>query len=323
MKKLTLVGAILIVLYFAMVPIISDSTYSMSALLIFFLYIVLAQSYDLVGGHLGYMNLGHSSFFGLGAYVFSILSLRAAPGSVSVLAAVAAVVIFSLLISYPFFRLRGAYFALAMFGVILLFERLAFNLEGLTQGTAGISLPLPPAGSSAFSMNYLVSSYYLGLLLTVGTLVAWAILTNSKFGLALHSIREDEEVAETFGINSYRYKTAALALSGIPAALMGCIFAWSQKYIHPESVFGLEITLFPIAMAMLGGTGAIFGPLVGAIFLTGVEDIIWTNVQAEYGKLTAYGIVLIIVAIAMPHGMIRTRLLQRPLRFLGLGWLAT
>jgi branched-chain amino acid transport system permease protein len=309
MKKLALVAGVLIIAYVAVLPLVSSNTYLLASILILFLHIVLAQSYDIVGGHLGYMNLGHTSFFGLGAYVFSIFILRNYSLITAVFGAVGASIVMALLMSYPFFRLKGAYFALATFGVILLFHRLAFNLEDLTQGTAGISLP--PKDS-------LVQSYYLGLALTLIMLATSLAIARSKFGLALRTIREDEPVAETFGVNSYYYKTIALTISGIFPALMGCIFAWWQKYIHPDSTFGLEIALFPIAMAMLGGTGAIFGPFVGALFLTGVEDLIWANVKVEYGKLAAYGIVLVLVAIAMPQGMIRTRWFRRPLRFMGL-----
>ena len=309
MKRLALAVGALVLVYLAVLPQITGNTYLLSLVLTLFLYVVLAQSYDIVGGHLGYMNLGHISFFGLGAYVFSILITRNYSPLAAAFAAVAAGILMALLMSYPFFRLRGAYFALATLGVLLLFHRLAFNLEDLTMGTAGMSLP--PKDS-------LVQSYYLGLALTLVMLATTLSIARSRFGLALRTIREDEPVAETFGINSYYYKAAALTISGIFPVLMGCLFAWWQKYIHPDSVFGLEIALFPVAMAMLGGTGAIFGPLVGALFLTGVEDLIWANVRVEYGKLTAYGMVLVLVAIAMPQGMIRTRWFRRPLRFLGL-----
>lgn len=309
MKRLALAVGALVLVYLAVLPQITGNTYLLSLVLTLFLYVVLAQSYDIVGGHLGYMNLGHISFFGLGAYVFSILITRNYSPLAAAFAAVAAGIFMALLMSYPFFRLRGAYFALATLGVLLLFHRLAFNLEDLTMGTAGMSLP--PKDS-------LVQSYYLGLALTLVMLATTLSIARSRFGLALRTIREDEPVAETFGINSYYYKAAALTISGIFPVLMGCLFAWWQKYIHPDSVFGLEIALFPVAMAMLGGTGAIFGPLVGALFLTGVEDLIWANVRVEYGKLTAYGVVLVLVAIAMPQGMIRTRWFRRPLRFLGL-----
>jgi len=309
MKKLAMLVGALIVAYLAALPMVSGNTFLIASILIAFMYTVLAQSYDIVGGHLGYMNLGHVSFFGLGAYVFSIFILRGYAPITAAVAALAAAVCLALVMSYPFFRLRGAYFALATFGVLLLFHRVAFNLEDLTMGTAGISLP---------PVDSLVQAYYLGLALALITLATSLAIARSRFGLALRTIREDEEVAETFGINSYYYKAAALTISGVFPALMGCIFVWWQKYIHPDSAFGLEIALFPIAMAMLGGTGAVFGPLVGALFLTAVEDLIWVNVQVEYGKLTAYGIVLVLVAIAMPHGMIRTRWLRRPLRALGL-----
>jgi branched-chain amino acid transport system permease protein len=308
-KKLALSVGVLILVALVVFPQVTGNTYLISLVLTLFMYVVLAQSYDIVGGHLGYMNLGHISFFGLGAYVFSILVIRNYSPVAAVFAAAAAGVLLALLTSYPFFRLRGAYFALATLGVILLFHRLAFNLEDLTQGTAGISLP--PKDS-------LVQSYYLGYVLMLVVLATSLGIARSRFGLALRTIREDEPVAETFGVNCYYYKAVALTISGIFPTLMGCLFAWWQKYIHPDSVFGLEIALFPIAMAMLGGTGAIFGPLVGALFLTGVEDLIWANVKVEYGKLTAYGLVLVLVAIAMPQGMIRTRWFRRPLRFLGL-----
>ena len=309
MKRLALAAGALVLVYLAALPLVSRNTYLLASILILFIHIVLAQSYDIVGGHLGYLNLGHTTFFGLGTYVFSILIIRNHSPLVGAVAAVAAGILLALLMSYPFFRLKGAYFALATLGVILLFNRLAFNLEGLTQGTAGISLP--PKDS-------LTQSYYLGFALTLGMLATSLAIAHSRFGLALRTIREDEQVAETFGVNSYYYKAAALTLSGTFPSLMGCIFAWWQKYIHPDSTFGLEIALFPVAMAMLGGTGTIFGPLVGAVFLTGVEDLIWANVKVEYGKLTAYGVVLVLVAIVMPQGMIRTRWFRRPLRFLGL-----
>ena len=145
---------------------------------IFFLsvYLTLALSYDIVGGYLGYMNLGHSTSFGLGAYTTAILlnnGFSLAPAlSLSILLAAA----FAAMVSYPLFRLRGAYFALATFGLISLIEVVVTNLRDLTGGSGGISTP--PG-------NNLLPAYYLSLAVVLGTMVLSHYLARSQFGLAL------------------------------------------------------------------------------------------------------------------------------------------
>ena len=305
-KRLYLIVFLLSVL----LAVLPWAGFSYSVVWIFLLavYFTLALSYDIVGGYMGYMNLGHSTFFGLGAYTTAILlnqgfNLFVALGAALLLAAV-----FAAVISYPLFRLRGAYFALATFGLISLVEVLTTNLRDLTGGSGGISTP--PG-------NHMVQAYYLVLAVAGGTMVLSQCVARSKFGLALFSIREDEEVARAFGVPTTFYKGLALVISSAPASLVGGIYVWNMTYISPNSVFGLEIALSPIIMAMLGGTGIMIGPLVGAVFITAVQEFLW--IQVPYFHLAMYGTVLILVGLFLPGGLVRTRWLRPVVQWLGLG----
>ncbi len=162
----------------------------------------------------------------------------------------------------------------------------------------------------------MIEAYYLSLIVAAGTLVLSRFIARSRFGLALFSIREDEEVALTFGVPTSFYKCAAMVISSIPAGLIGGIYVWNVTYISPSSVFGLEIALSPIVMAMLGGTGTFVGPLVGVLFLTIVQELLWTKIP--YLQLSMYGAIMVLVGLFMPGGMVRTALINRLIRSLGL-----
>lgn len=282
------------------------SSYLLTFMLILFMYTILSESYDIVGGYLGYINMGHSSFFGIGAYSFGLL-LNSGLGLIpSFLFTAMIVAIFAVLISYPFFRLRGAYFSLATFGLIKLLELLAFNLKGITGGSEGLTVA---------SGYRIIPAYYMAFILCLATIYTVHRISKSKFGLALVSIREDEEVARAFGINTYRYKTIALITSSVFAGLMGGIYIWNIIFINPTAVFGLEIALVPIAMALLGGTGVVIGPIVGAIFITLVEEFLWTKVP--YLHLAVYGMVIAFVGLFLPGGLMRMQKLKNLLNKLG------
>jgi branched-chain amino acid transport system permease protein len=121
--------------------------------------------------------------------------------------------------------------------------------------------------------------------------------------LALNSIREDEDVSQTFGINPYQYKTLALMLSSVFASFMGAIYMFYITYIIPDMVFGLELIFSPAIMAMLGGTGTLFGPIMGAVFITLLQEILWTRLA--YLHLTIYGMIFAMVGLFLPGGILR------------------
>lgn len=271
-------------------------------------YLALAASYDIIGGYMGYMNLGHSTFFGLGAYATAVLLNH---GLNLALAALGGVVIsagFAAVVGFPLFRLKGAYFALGTFGMISLMGVLANNLRDLTGGSGGISTP---------SGDHTVGAYYLSVLIVAATLTGSYLISRSRFGLALFSIREDEEVARALGTPTSLYKVLALVMSSIPASLIGGVYVWSVTYISPPAVFGLEMALSPVVMAMLGGTGTLVGPLLGAVFLTSLQEVLWTKIP--YLHLTMYGGIMMVVGLFMPGGIVRTQWFRPILEALGLG----
>jgi branched-chain amino acid transport system permease protein len=306
MKKIHIGIILAIILLLVLFPHVTPR-YMTAFLLILLMHIVIAESYDIVGGYLGYINLGHSAFFGLGAYAFAILLNAKFGFFISSLIAILVGVAFAALISFPFFRLRGAYFSLATFGLIRLLELLAFNLKSLTGGSGGIMI----------TAEYrLTMAYYFTLGLCVVTIGLVSLLTRSRLGLAWVAIREDEEVAHCFGISTFKHKCVALMISASFASLMGAFYTWYIIFINPKVVFGLEIALVPISMAMLGGSGVIIGPIVGAFFLTIVEEFLWTKVP--YFHLAAYGIAIVLVGLFMPGGIVRLKWLREPLTRFGL-----
>lgn len=271
-------------------------------------YLTLASSYDLVGGYLGYMNLGHAAFFGLGAYGTAIIINSGIPVPPAVVGGTALAAVFAAVVSYPLFRLRGAYFALATFGMVGLLNVLATNLSEFTGGSAGISLP---AGDRT------LPAYYLGIVTVVATVVLNRRIARSKFGLGLRAVRDDEDTALTFGVPVTLYKCAGLVLSSIPAGLIGGLYAWNLAYISPASVFGLEIALGPIVMAMLGGSGTPIGPVLGTLFLYTLQEFLWT--QLPYLHLTVYGIIMILTGLFIPGGLARIAAVARIADRAGLG----
>lgn len=281
--------------------------YAVKVLTLLLIYVVLAQSYDIVGGTMGYVNLGHIAFFGLGAYACGIAfnAGLALPGALA--AGMAVVMAFAALISYPFFRLRGAYFSLAAFGLVKLMENVTINLRWLTGGSNGLKVA---------AADRTLPMYYLTLGLAAATILAGWLVNRSRLGLAMKSIREDEAVARDFGVPTLRIKTQALVLSACFPALMGGLYMWYFNFIEPAQVYGLKIALQPVAMALLGGSGLVVGPVLGAALLYALEEFIWTHVEHLQGAIL--GLVVVLVGLFMPGGVARLAPVQRLLERIGL-----
>jgi branched-chain amino acid transport system permease protein len=264
-------------------------------LLTVFINISLAYGYDILGGHAGYMHLGHCAFFGLGAYGAGILLNLGlyAPLSVAVTALVCAIA--AAAIGFPLFRLRGAYFALAGLSLLGLLGLVCTNLRGLTGGSAGLSLP--PGG-------HLTEAFYAAAFLAVSAVACTGRMITSRFGLGLRCIRENEDAAEEIGVPTLRYKICALVAASGWAACAGAIYLWHAGYVSPSSAFGLEIALTPVVMAMLGGGGTLWGPLLGVIALSAIQEVIWTRLP--FLQTAAYGAVFIAVGLFFPGGLIRS-----------------
>ncbi|MGH7432562.1 MAG: branched-chain amino acid ABC transporter permease, partial [Candidatus Methylomirabilales bacterium] len=234
------IGLVMLALY----PIVATG-YGIQFMLQLFMWVALAQSWNLISGLTGYVSFGHVAFFGTGAYAGAILVTTHGWhwGPASLAGGVAAVIL-ALIIGYPCLRLKGPYFAIAMLGLNEVMRVLVSYFEGLTGGGSGLSLP---------TLHASVQIYYaMGLAAVAVTAAAYLIIT-SRFGLRFMTIREDEIAAEAMGIDTARYKLYAFLLSGFVPGVVGGLFARDQGYIEPISVFPLLTTITMIVMALFGG----------------------------------------------------------------------
>ena len=250
------------------------------------LYVTMALSYDVVGGILGYLYLGHGLFFGLGAYATAILLTQGQPLLLALIMAAGLTLPAATLLSLPLFRLRKAVFALATLGLLLFGGQLARNLSWLTGGSAGLSL----APNSKPIMTYSLS-----LALAFGMITLHRVLCNSRLGLKLRAIQESEDMAESVGIDCGMVKRLAFIVSAIPVALVGGLHAREISFVIPSEAFGLENSLAPILMCLLFKPGTTWGPLLGALVLFAAQEVIWTTLPSFHMSL--YGIILIFIGI--------------------------
>lgn len=255
--------------------------------------IALSQSWNLVGGYTGLVSLGHAGFFGLGAYT-AALGMREFELSFAEAAAAGAVVamLFAIIIAFPTFRFRGVYFAI---GTLTLGEALRIwmiNWEK-TGGAQGIRFPLAELPS-------LTDFYYIMLGVAVAVTLLVFFISQSQLGLALRAIRDNEQSAQNMGVNIFRAKLAAFAISAAATGLVGAVHGARLSTIEPYSIFGVSWTISMVNMTIIGGMGTVVGPIVGASFVTFLDDEL-----ADYYKyhLIITGVIFILVIRFMPQGI--------------------
>jgi branched-chain amino acid transport system permease protein len=204
--------------------------------------------------------------------------------------------IFAVLIGLPVLRLRGHYFAIATLGVAEAMKALVRNLD-ITEGNAGIYLPMLDMG---IKQQYLFF-FYMTLGTLVVTLAATWLLLNAKIGYSLVAIREDEEAAGSVGINTTISKTIAFALSGFFTGLAGSIYALQQAFIQPGPVFSVETTVKMIVMAVFGGMGRLFGPLLGAFSIQVISETLSNYFLVAHTLF--FGTVVVLAIVFTPKGL--------------------
>lgn len=268
--------------------------YGVRALLQLFMWIALAGSWNLISGLTGYVSFGHVAFFGIGAYTASILIAMAAwPWPPAALAGGLAGCGLALVIGWPCLRLKGPYFAIAMLGLNEVLRALVSYFEGLTGGGSGLSLP---------TLQATVPIYYaMGLTAAAVTVLTYLIIT-SRFGLRLMTIREDEVAAEAMGIDTARHKLYAFLLSAVGPGIVGALAARDQGYIEPLSVFPLATTITMIVMALFGGKGTVWGPVLGAAVLFVAQELVWA--RFPYLHQLLFGAIIVAVVLLMPRGVL-------------------
>jgi branched-chain amino acid transport system permease protein len=311
-------GLLLAVIAIAVLPLIFNDTYWRTNLTICAINVLLALGLDFILGYAGQLNLGHSAFYGLGAYVSTLLIVRL---GVPFWAAFAAGVAFSgiagMFLSLFAVRLRGHYLAIASLGFAVIVHQILLNWISLTQGPLGIYgiAPPPPLaipGLPVIDFRNLAAFFYLVSGFTLLVYLLLDQLVRSPVGETLTAIREDEVSAASLGINGAAWKVFAFAVGAAVGGAAGCFYASFVGTLVPDAFFVTEAFNI-LAMVIVGGMGTLIGPVFGAILLTllpealrGIGDL----------RLVVYGAALTFVVLFLPGGLAQAaRIVQEKLRF--------
>lgn len=293
-----------VTLGFAVVPFIVDSekSYLVYSLFLFFCYVIISQAWNLVAGYTGQISLGQHAFFGLGAYTTALIWLNDITRTgyyfdpVTMFLSGLVPAILAVIIGIPLLsRLRGDYFALGTLGMGEIIKVIFVKGGSITGASDGLHLP-------SVIYSSIKPYYWTGLFLAIFATILVYFIVRSRTGLALRAIREDETSASAHGIHVLKYKVLAFSIGAFLAGLCGSLYGIYLFHINPDSVLKLDWTLYPILMCVIGGTGTITGPLLGAFFIStvfAVADIYFVQMHPVMA-----GTLIIVVMKFMPKGLI-------------------
>jgi branched-chain amino acid transport system permease protein len=267
------------------------SAYWVTRLTYFMMYIILAVAWTIFSGATGYISLASSAFFGVGIYAAALLG-ESMPLIFVVLIGGAASFVLAFIFGAITLRLRGIYFAMFTFGLVLLFKELIYYYEINVEGLRGRFVVL--------QSNETIYYYLLGIF--VVTMIVAYLIRRSKYGLALQSIGQNEEAAAHTGVNVTMVKILTFATSAIFMGAAGVIMATKWTYVDPGVAFNLMISFTPVLMAIFGGMGNIYGPVIGAVLFAYLQEVLTTGEWSNYYMLI-FGAVLIAAIVFMPNGL--------------------
>jgi branched-chain amino acid transport system permease protein len=262
-----------------------------------FIFVTLAVAWNMVGGYAGQVSFGYAAFFGTAAYVTAILWSRYQWEPVLTLpfAGLAAVIV-ALIVGLPCFRLLGPYFSIATIGVGEASRVLALNLDQLTGGASGLNLPLSVPSKPWF--------YWSGLALAIIAVAVSAWMRTSRLGLGLFALRMDQDAAESLGLNATLFKNIAHCMSAFLVGIAAGLYAVYFSYLHPNQVFGFDLSIGMVLMGVIGGVGTLWGPVLGAAVYYPVRQILLSQSNLVAFNLLVYGGLLIAIVLFEPGGLL-------------------
>ncbi len=291
-------------LLYALYPYFTDDVGLRESLLLAAVYIILASNLNLMIGYAGYVNFGNIVFFGLGGYVclylVTALHWNVIPAALVGGIAVSAL---ALLFGLGILRLRGAFFALATIGVNQAIQQLVVNFEPWG-GATGIYLSLDSYGSLGGPMQALWTTYLLIVAATAASLLASYAIRNSKFGLGLLAIGQNEDAASVLGVPTPLYKAMVYSASAFLPAIAGGLYFFKSGIIEPTSAFNLQTSIEAIVMVMLGGSGTILGPALGAFLYEELRGFLLTAQSFSQFQLVIAGALLLLIVQFVPGGLL-------------------
>lgn len=288
------VGGI-VVLALVLLPIsMNVGRYILSLLFTFFIYVVLSQSWNLVGGYTGQFNLGLAAYFGSGVLGCSLFYGAGLNPFLSLFAAGLVAVVLACIIGIPTMRLKGVYFSI---GTLALAEASRLTVSNIWP----TSMYVPATHYERFSI---LTNYYMALTLAVLTVLVVHTMVGSRVGMALKAIRDDEEAAMSTGVSPVKHKVMVFIVSSFLTGLAGGVFTLFRGVITPTFQFLPEWTFGPLVAACIGGLGTIVGPVLGTAVFVILEEIFSQTLGKMHFIVT--GVFFIVVILFLPRGLIQS-----------------
>ncbi|MCR9126878.1 MAG: branched-chain amino acid ABC transporter permease [Rhodobacteraceae bacterium] len=300
--KLLVAGAALA--FFVALPQLITVKYYLHLSVLALVWVIAAQGQNLIQGYTGYVSIVQAGFMGIGAYSTALMGLHFdLPVWLTILLAPCVTAIFALATGYPSLRVKGHYFAIVTLAFNMVIFIVLMNFHQLTQGEAGITgIPKPGSRDGWINFRDREVYYYFVLIVAVAmTALAWLIV-RSRVGQTLMSIRQNEDLVGAIGIAAWKYKLFAFVVSAMFAGLAGALYAHYQSFINPE-IFGVAQSLDAILAVIVGGSGTIAGPVIGAFVVVFLPEYLRF---ADSFRLILYGLLLVLATIFMPRGIVGT-----------------
>jgi branched-chain amino acid transport system permease protein len=304
LKSIGLWVSILAVVALGLGPIVNHSASLRETIYIIMQVIVLAASLNVLLGFTGYVSFGHIVFFGLGGYVgLYLINAQNWPLWSAAMAGGATSGLLAFLLGKAILRLRGAYFALATIGINEAMRAFINNFDPFG-GPIGMTLNFRVYNSYGGAANALWTAYYVVCGLALLAVLLNFTVKNSKFGLGLMAIREDEDAAEVMGVVTPNAKTWAFVLSAILPGVVGTLFFFKNGHIEPSDAFRLDYSIEMLVIVMLGGQGSVFGPILGAAGYEGLRNFLLTSPIFKNIQLSVAGALLLVIILFIPAGAV-------------------
>ena len=304
MKKLgQTIAVVALIAVLVALPSVITVKYYMQLFILALIWVIVAHGQNIIQGFTGYVSITQAGLMGIGAYSSALFSVDlGCPVWISLICAPIITSFFSLLVGYPSLRVKGHYFAIITLAYNMVIFIVLTNFSALTKGEAGIShIPRPELlFGTLINFDDRTAYYYLVLACAVVMTALTALILNSRVGRILLAIRENETLTAAIGIAAWKFKLFAFVMSGFYAGIAGALFAHYQGFINPES-FGVAQSLDAILAVILGGSGTIFGPVIGAFAVIFLPEYLRF---ADSFRLIVYGFLLVIATIFMPRGIV-------------------
>ena len=296
-QRKSITPALLVLGFAAVLPHLITSGFQLRLVMLIGIYAILSMGFNLLYGYTGQISLGQQAFFAIGAYIFSLLQLKAqwGPGW-AMLMSIGLCAALSLLIGIPLLRLRTHYLAMATLAFGLIFYGVAIRWIDFTGGSTGLALPPLQLGESPLSKIgvYYVILFFLGLVLLVHDFII-----RSHVGRALQAIRDDETAASALGVHVTNYKLSMFVLAAVMASVAGICFSVMSLRVDP-SMSEFRVLVSVLTIAVVGGLGTRFGPLLGSVVVVLLPQLLVTFGELE---TLVYGAFILIFLLFMPHGL--------------------